>query len=150
MPSIVKNPVGQVNRATTHKGKTVVRENKLIFKAGEELGLFDVVYDDIHFLYQNLMPISREEYEFYRNHKTGIPVERQGPLIMCTCGSEGVLVLDSKAPLEWQNKLICKNVVMFGIHQTSMLMSDGKIKLPKKLEQDHLLTDGEVIRTMKE
>ena len=148
--SILKYGVGQQNEAIDHKGIKRFRQDKLIYVVGETTGLFDIVYDPDHFLYQNLMPVTKAEYDVYRDAGKTVPLSRQGELVMCTCGAPGVIILDTKAPLDWQNKLICKNVAMFNIHQTSMVLKEGQMKLPGILEQDYLLSDVEIERTMKE
>ena len=149
MPNILKHGVGQLNDVIDHKGIRRVRADKLLFKVGENTMLIDCVYDESHLLYQNQMPIEKDEYERYRKGGTKIPANRLGANVMCSCGAAGVLIVDPNAPLEWQNKLICENVARFGIHQTAMVVSDGKMKLPEKLEQDFIMTENERLRSMK-
>ena len=149
MPNILKHGVGQLNDVVDHNGIRRVRQDKLLFKVGENTMLIDCVYDESHLLYQNQMPIEKAEYEQYRKNGQKIPSHRLGANVLCSCGSTGVLILDPNAPLEWQNKLICENVARFGIHQTGMDLKDGKMKLPKELEQDYMMTQDEVLRTLK-
>lgn len=142
--NINKHGVGQVNYVTDHEGKTRYRQDKLLFMVGEVIQLIECVYDPDHILYQHRMPISKEEYQNYQRSKTGIPIERQGPNVMCSCGVEGVLILDPKAPAEWQNKILCKSVAQFGIHQTSFKIVNNKATLPKHIEQDKIMTDNDM------
>lgn len=144
---ISKYGVGQLNQITDHKGKKHFRGEKLLFMLGENnIQEVEQVYDPDHFIFQNVKPITKKEYEYYRNLGLPIPQNRLGVMCLCDCGSEAVMILSPDAPKEWMNKLICKNFAMYGIHQTSMDIKDGIMKLPKQLEQDHLMLDSDLER----
>lgn len=142
--NILKHGVGQLNKVVDLKGKTQIRQEKLFVMVGENnIQLVEQVYDPDHFLYQRDMPITKSEYEYYRTHG-GVPKERLGNNVLCTCGGEGVIITDPSAPSNIVGKLMCQNVAQFGIHQTGMIIKDGKMSLPSAIAQDKLLTDAEM------
>jgi len=142
--NINKYGVGKRKSMVDTRGKTHSYKDKFYFKVGEITQLIDAVGQDDLMYYQFNMPIEREEYEKYRQRGIPIPESRLGFSVMCQCGSEVVYANDPNCP-EWMlGKLICKSLAMFGVHQTSMVISDGKIKLPKYIEQDKLLLDSDM------
>jgi hypothetical protein len=143
--TLLKNKTGRVNSVTLSDGTVVNRQTHFIYKVGETVRLYPTIDDDDdHFLYEKNRVISKEEYEHYQRKGQPIPETRLGPVLMCTCGSMGVLILDAKAPPPINEHLVCQSVAQFGIHQTSMIRSGNKIALPKKIAQDYLLSDAEL------
>jgi len=142
--------VGQVNEVIDHFGRRQVRRDKLLYTIGENnIQLVDVLYDPDHLIFQALMPITKEEYEQYRQAGKGIPKERLGNLCQCTCGSPAYLCIDPKAPKEWQSKLVCGAILQYGIHMTSFKIVDNKATLPESIAQDRLLLDSDLRRLYK-
>jgi hypothetical protein len=149
MPNYNKWGVGQINQARDLNGKLIYRANKLFMMVGETIQEVDCVYDPEHFLYQNVMPVTKVEYENYQKTIGYIPRERLGNHGMCTCGAEAVIILDPNAPPDWNGKAICRSVAQFGIHQTDMIIKDGKATLPDKIAQDKIMTQAEYDRQLK-
>lgn len=140
-----KFKVGQVNECVDWEGKKHYRGEKLLVMLGEN-NIVDIeqVYDPDHFIFQFRKPITREEYESYRKAGVPIPQNRLGSSIMCSCGAQGVVCIDPKAPKEMFDKAICKSLMEFGIHQTSFIRDGNTIRLPKQIEQDKLMLDSDL------
>ena len=149
--SINKHGVGRLEEIRDHRGKLHKRQTHFFYNVGESTTIVEAVdEDDDHMLYQYNLPITKEEYEMYRKMGVNIPLDRVGECVMCSCGSNAVIVMDSKAPIELQNKLVCKCFMQFGIHQTSMIRFGNQIRLPDNIANDHLMLDSEIERENKE
>ena len=130
---------GQVNEATLPDGRKVTRERYLLIKVGENISLNEQVDDYDHFLYQNLMPISNED--LIGKYGGVVPVHLRGSCILCSCGAEGILMLDGP----YANKLICKSYVSLGKHQTSFQIKDGKLIVDKKTQSEYMADPNDIL-----
>jgi len=147
--NINKYGVGRKNEAYALDGRKVYRADKILVMVGENIVLVDTVDDPDHFIYENKKLITKEEYNKYKSLGMQIPLERQRPTAMCTCGVEAVTCVDPKAPPEWQNKLMCRSVLQFGIHQTGMKIIENKSTLPDNIAQDKLMGDSDMKKLLK-
>lgn len=125
MTNINKYGVGKLKEARLPNGNIVKREDLLTVLQGEVVGIVTQVNDDDHFLYQAHKVYTLNEVR----EKFGglLPLQYQGPAIMCTCGSDGVYF--TEGPL--LNKAICRHFMMFTRHQTSETIQDNKLILSK-------------------
>lgn len=131
MPHIVRH-LGKVTRATLHDGTQIERQDLLLVKLGEQIIVAKQVDDDDHFLYQFRQPIST--VDLIGKYKGVIPLELQGPNIMCTCGSVGNPLTDGP----YAGWLMCESMGRFGKHQTSFKLKDGQMILDKKTASEYL------------
>lgn len=130
---------GQVNEATLPNGKVVTRERYLLVMMGEAMSLVAQVDEQDHFLYQNQMPISKED--LLGKYGGVVPMHLRGAHVKCTCGSEAVVLVDGP----YSGKAICRAYVQFGKHQTSFQIRDGKMELDAKTKSERLADAGEII-----
>lgn len=141
--NVVKH-VGQLNKAyDPSNGKTYERTDMLFVMLNENIQYVKPVYDPDHFIYQRHMPLTEEQVK--TRYLGVIPKEFRGPVIMCTCGAEGVIMLDGP----FKNMAICKSVVMFQKHQTSFKIREGQIFLDKQTEDNVMLTDAEIKKNLR-
>lgn len=144
MANINKYGVGQLNSVyDPSNGKTYERAEFLFMKLGEQIVFVHPVYDDLHFLYQRHIPLSEEE--LIRKYNGIMPKEMMGPNILCTCGSEGVYMLEGP----YAGYAICKSVATLDKHQTSFKIKDGRLIVDKKTADNKLMTDAEINKLLK-
>ncbi len=120
-------------------GVIIKREQFLFALVNEEISFVEQVDDDDHFLYQNLMPVSKMDLITKYNGK--LPEHLCGPNLKCTCGSDGVILLDGPH----KDKAICRSYITTGYHQTSHTIKDGKMQLNKKAQSERMANSDEII-----
>lgn len=136
--------VGQINKVyDPSNGKTYERAEYLFVLLNEQIQFVKAVYDPDHFIYQRHKPMT--ELEVKTKYLGILPKEFRGPVIMCTCGAEAVVMLDGP----YANMAICKSIVMFQKHQTSFTVRDGQIYLDKKTQDEVMLTDAEIQKNLR-
>jgi len=141
--NIVKH-VGQINKVfDPSNGKTYERTEFLFVMLNEQIQFIKPVYDPDHFIYQRHLPLTEDEVRI--KYLGILPKEFRGPVIMCTCGAEAVVMLDGP----FANMAICKSVVMFKKHQTSFSVRDGQIYLDKQTQDEVMLTDAEIQKNLR-
>lgn len=145
MTNINKWGVGSLKEVRLPDGRVMKREeNQFLFmQFGEEVGFFRQVYDDIHFLYQNTMPVT--EQELISKWGGHLPVHLQGQNVKCTCGSDGVIMMEGP----YRGVAMCKILAMTGFHQTSHTIKDGKLEFNKRVRDNYFMTDAEMRRGAK-
>lgn len=139
----INKHVGQANKTVTLNGREVERAEFLFVKLGEQITFVKAVYDPDHFLYQNHMPITDDDVRM--KYLGRIPKEMQGPNVVCTCGAEGVVMLEGP----YANMAMCRSLAQFGKHQTSFLVKDNQLVLDKKTADEKLMGDSDLAKTMK-
>ena len=140
--NIIKHK-GQLNTVRNLHGRMVERADFLFVMAGENIDMVRVVYDDIHFIYQNHMPITPADVLIKYHGK--LPNHLIGAHILCTCGAEAVIMLEGP----YAGMAMCKAVATLGKHQTSFEVKDQQLILDKKTKDEHYMGDAEVERGMK-
>ena len=141
--NIVKH-TGQLNKAyDPSNGKTYERTDMLFVILNEQIQFVKPVYDPDHFVYQRHMPLT--EAQVKTKYLGILPKEFRGPVIMCTCGAEAVIMLDGP----YANMAICKSIVMYEKHQTSFKVSDGQLILDKHTQDNVMLTDAEIQKNLR-
>lgn len=139
---IVKH-LGQVNTARNLKGRLVERQDFLFIKFGEDIIYAPAVYDDIHFLYQNALPVT--EADVISKYGGVLPLSQQGANVMCTCGIEGVLMLEGP----YKGMMLCKAVAQLGKHQTSFEQKDGRLILDRQTEDRVMMSDTDLNKSIR-
>jgi hypothetical protein len=129
MPNINKYGVGRLMKAQLPNGKWVERQDQLLYKTTMEINdgitFLRCVPDDDHFLFQVHTPVP--ESELIGKYGGTLPLYMRGPLIRCTCGADAIVFVDGP----YTNWLCCRHFAMFGNHQTSEKIVDGKMILSK-------------------
>jgi len=138
----INKRVGQANQTRDLKGRLVERQEYVFIQLGENIIFAKTVYDPDHFLYQNTIPITEDEVKI----KYGgiLPLELRGASVLCTCGAEGVYMLEGP----YANLMLCKSVAMLGKHQTSFEIKDNVLHLDKKTADERLMGDSDIAKTM--
>jgi len=139
----INKTIGQQNSTRNLKGRIVTREEFLFFQLGEEVTFVPVVYDPDHFLYQNVLPIT--EMETRIKYLGQLPINKQGAHMMCTCGAEGVVMLEGP----YAGMALCKSVAQLGKHQTSFQIKDQHLIVDKKTADEHYMGDSDIAKTIK-
>lgn len=139
---IVKH-LGQQNSTKDLNGRLVERAEWVFVMMGEEVTFVYTVYDPDHFIYQNILPVTeREAKEKYLGI---VPKNLRGAHIMCTCGAEGVVMMEGP----YQGMAMCRSLAQLGKHQTSFQVRDRKIMFDKKTEDEHFMGDSDIAKTIK-
>lgn len=141
---INKMGVGQLNKAyDKYNGKTYERAEFLFILKDDKIEMVKPAYDPDHFIYQRHMPQTENEV---RTKWLGIlPEHLRGPVLMCTCGAQGVVMLDGP----YSGLALCKSVAMYGKHQTSFKMRDGELILDRRTADTVMLTDAEMLKNLR-
>lgn len=139
----INKRVGQANSTRDLNGRLVERTEFLFIMLGENVVYVRPVYDPDHFLYQNLIPMTEEEVKI--RYGGVLPLNMRGANVMCTCGAEGVLMMEG----DYKDMMLCKAVAMLGKHQTSFKIKDGTLYLDKKTADERLMGDSDINKTIK-
>lgn len=139
----INKRIGQANQTRDLHGRLVERTEFLFIQLGEDIVFVSPVYDPDHFLYQNTVPITEEEVKI----KYGgiLPIHLRGANVMCTCGAEGVLMMEGP----YKDLMLCKAVAILGKHQTSFEIKDGTLYLDKKTADERLMGDSDINKTIR-
>ena len=139
----INKRIGQQNQTRDLHGRLVERAEFLFVMEGEQVTYVNPVYDPDHFLYQNLMPITEEEARM--KYLGVLPINMRGAHIMCTCGAEGVVMLEGP----YQGFAMCKSMATLGKHQTSFQVKDQHLIVDKKTADEHYMGDSDIAKTIK-
>lgn len=130
---------GQVNNAILPDGRPIERSEILAVLINEQIAVVHPVPDQDHFIYQNTMPVTKADV--ITKYGGSLPAKMQGPNLMCTCGSDAVIMLDGP----YKDMAICRAYIQFGKHQTSFQIKDGKLQLDKKTQSERLADPMDII-----
>lgn len=137
--NINKYGIGKVKKARKN-GKIIERTDQVMMMLPNgRISFCSVVPDDDHFIYQNQVPMTRDDVILKYN---GIlPPDKQGPTAMCTCGSDAVLLLEGP----YANHVICRTYLVTGFHQTSHKIRNGKLEYNRKTVSERIEDPEKII-----
>lgn len=140
----INKHIGQLNKAyDKFNGKTYERSDFVFVLANDQIEMAKIVYDPDHFVYQRHMPLT--EFDVKIKYGGILPEHLRGPVLMCTCGAQGVVMIEGP----FAGMALCKSVAVYSKHQTSFKVRDGELILDRQTADSVMLTDAELKKNLR-